>query len=87
MAYDAKRKRVILFGGEDQNGKFYRDTWAWDGRNWTRINSIGPSPRIQFAMDYDVSRDRVVVFGGVSPKPEYLDDVWEFDGKTWARVR
>jgi len=41
MAYDPVRKSVVLYGGSSWDGKastHYRDTWAWDGSRWTRIN-------------------------------------------------
>jgi hypothetical protein len=65
---------------------FYSDTWAWDGKTWTRVATEGPPARIQFAMGYDSSRDRVVLFGGVNDKPQrVLNDVWEFDGTKWTQ--
>ncbi|HUR19412.1 MAG TPA: hypothetical protein VMZ90_01305 [Vicinamibacterales bacterium] len=35
-AYDARRQRVVLFGGEDDGG-LLNDTWEWDGTAWRRI--------------------------------------------------
>jgi hypothetical protein len=34
LAYDAARNRVVLFGGTDELG-LLRDTWTWDGTDWT----------------------------------------------------
>ena len=85
LAYDSKRNRTVLFGGEDEKGQFYSDTWAWDGKVWTRIATEGPPARIQSAMGYDSQRDRIVLFGGVNNKPQrMLDDLWEFDGATFV---
>ena len=33
MVYDETSKRLILFGGEDENGLLLNDTWTWDGTN------------------------------------------------------
>ena len=33
MAYDAARKRVVLFAGV-RNGVHQQDTWEWDGVQW-----------------------------------------------------
>ncbi|HEX5635222.1 MAG TPA: hypothetical protein VFX50_18390, partial [Gemmatimonadales bacterium] len=33
-AWDASRRRVILFGGNDDSG-ILGDTWEWDGERWT----------------------------------------------------
>ena len=34
-AYDARRGRVVLFGGEDATQTRLGDTWEWDGIHWT----------------------------------------------------
>jgi hypothetical protein len=31
MAYDSNRGRVVLFGGISADGRFFGDTWEWDG--------------------------------------------------------
>jgi hypothetical protein len=41
MTYDPVRERTILHGGSAWNGRtsrHFNDTWAWDGRGWTRID-------------------------------------------------
>jgi len=38
MAYDEHRRRVILFGGDDDSG-LLGDTWEWNGREWARITT------------------------------------------------
>jgi len=38
-AYDPIRKRVVLFGGTDDNG-ILGDTWEFDGTRWSRIRSV-----------------------------------------------
>jgi hypothetical protein len=40
VAYDAARKRLVLFGGSDRaTNRASSDTWEFDGYRWTRINS------------------------------------------------
>ncbi len=34
MAYDPKRKRVVLYGGFASNRSDLDDTWEWDGSQW-----------------------------------------------------
>jgi hypothetical protein len=36
MVYDPSRKRVVLFGGSNEEGSL-NDTWEWDGKKWTPI--------------------------------------------------
>ncbi len=89
FAYDAKRGRMILFGGIDAKG-FRGDTWSWDGERWTKLldeSPTGPEPRGMGYLAYDKKRDRVVLFGGRKGWPDGdLNDTWEFDGKAWKRV-
>lgn len=85
-AYDAKRHRVILFGGLDASG-FKGDTWAWDGSAWQKLADTGPDPRAMGYLAYDKQRDRIVLFGGRKGWPNGdLNDTWEFDGASWRRV-
>ncbi|HEY1954141.1 MAG TPA: kelch repeat-containing protein [Polyangiaceae bacterium] len=43
--------RIVLFGGEDENGKPLGDTWTWDGAAWTELHpAISPPPRMGAAM-------------------------------------
>ncbi len=80
IAYDTKRKRLVLFGDELQSpgeacagsaGRACAATWEWDGASWILARSTDPekdgdpSPRSSAEMVYDASRARVVLFGGV----------------------
>jgi hypothetical protein len=59
MAYDAGRRRVVLFGGHTRNeaGRVrLGDTWEWDGREWRLAGREGPSPRNGAALAYDARR-------------------------------
>ncbi len=41
VAYDSGRQRVVLFGGEDDNGLLH-DTWEWNGTAWQRTGPVLP---------------------------------------------
>src|SRR5690606_42007241 len=44
MAYDAARRRVVLYGGHHQRDQSpFGDTWTWDGTNWN-LESPSLSP-------------------------------------------
>ena len=47
MAYDAKRKRIVLFGGfSEATGTALSDTWEWDGTRWSAVvTPVAPAPR------------------------------------------
>lgn len=85
LAYDARRQRVVLFGG--QSGlTLFNDTWEWDGATWTQRATTGPEPRIHQVGAYDHRRERVVIFGGAAANDATLSDTWEWDGATWVRM-
>jgi galactose oxidase-like protein len=83
MAFDAVRKRTVLFGGEA--GAKFGDTWEWNGHLWVQVADSGPSPRARHAMAYDQNRNRVVLFGGAS-QGNLVGDTWEWDGEYWTEV-
>jgi hypothetical protein len=89
MAYDAKRRRTVLFGGRFGGG--LDDTWEWDGLSWQLMSPTeAPAPRGFAMMAYDPDRERVILFGGkqgrLSDSFEALADLWEWDGTTWTEL-
>jgi hypothetical protein len=68
LAYDPARKKLVLFAGRtisrDRQTHFYRDTWEWDGKSWTQVDSAGPALRIHGATAYDARRKGIVVHSG-----------------------
>jgi hypothetical protein len=86
MTYDEASQKVILFGG--YNGNYLNDTWAFDGKAWTKIkNTAAPPRRSNGQMAYDVVTKRVVLFGGYNGS-NWLGDTWLFDGVglTWTQA-
>jgi hypothetical protein len=91
LAYDARRGRVVSFGGRGGRG----ETWEWDGRVWTRVATAGPPPRDHHAMTYDARRGQVVLFGGGRQQPNgeydrsnlWLTDLWSWDGVRWTELQ
>lgn len=84
-AYDAVRKRVVLFGGGTLRGQLFNDTWEWDGENWTQVADIGPSGRREFGMVYDAVQKKMVLFGGITASG-LAGDTWEWAGEDWTQV-
>jgi hypothetical protein len=86
MAYDAARRRMVLFGGYDSGTSTIRgDTWEWDGVNWTQRSPVtSPPPRSSNAFAFDAQRGRCVLFGGLDATG-LLNDTWEWDGSTWLQ--
>ena len=91
MAYDEKRKTIVLFGGMTVRFPGSQialgDTWEWDGSAWSRLNVNGPEPRWGHKMVYDQSTGIILLFGGYDGK-RYFDDTWIWNGNTarWSKV-
>jgi cysteine-rich repeat protein len=90
MAYDAARRRVVIFGGHLGEQPFptaaYEDTWEWDGAQWRmQTPATSPSARFGVAMTYDSARKVVVMFGGFYYRTSF-DETWEWNGTNWRRV-
>jgi hypothetical protein len=88
IAYDSKRRSMILFGGVGGDGTMLSDTWSWDGRAWKLLAQSGPEPRAMGYLAYDRHRDRIVLFGGRRagwPNGD-ANDTWEWDGAAWRRA-
>jgi hypothetical protein len=86
MAYDPMHRYVLLFGGTRcevgsmmGNGPCsdLRDTWSWDGKNWTARRPIHVPDDALGAMVYDFGLQRIVFMtvGG---------NGWQWDGKDWS---
>jgi hypothetical protein len=78
MAYDARLRLVVLFGGA-LHGDWTNsssDTWTWDGSNWTQSNpATVPPNRYNYGMGYDSDNQVIVMFGGDSTGPS-RNDTW-----------
>ena len=84
MAYDARRRRIVMFGGT-AGALPLADTWEWNEGKWTQVNDIGPAARFGHAIAYDAARAVVVLFGGGSGENRF-GDTWEWDGADWTQV-
>jgi L-ascorbate metabolism protein UlaG (beta-lactamase superfamily) len=86
VAYDARRRRTVLFGGYDlaPDGRPHRlgDTWEWDGVRWAHVAGDGPAPRSGAAMAWHPDLGAVLFGGSGGP----LNDTWRWDGRRWSRV-
>src|SRR5690606_20912142 len=94
MAYDARRERVVLFGGMDSsNATNLGDTWEWDGTTWTEVamepTATKPAARLFTTMAYDPVAQHVVLHGGFElgfQAAVPFSDLWAFDGSSWTEL-
>lgn len=61
----------------------FADTWTFDGKTWSQVNTPGPPARASAAMAFDAKHGVTVLFGGLSSSGLY-DDTWTFDGRAWT---
>jgi hypothetical protein len=91
MAYDARRDRMVMFGGTRgaSGGSVVSE---WDGARWSDVAPVThvPSERSLAAIVYDPERARVMMFGGgigtdinATPLKQALSDTWTWDGVAW----
>ena len=89
MAYDASRRRIVMFGGKAALpvSAALGDTWEFDGSHWALISPThAPAPRTGAAAVYDSKRHRIVLFGGLDSSGGALDETWEWDGNDWSEL-
>jgi hypothetical protein len=91
MAYDAKRRRVVLFGGSSSPARdatscsCLGDTWEWDGMGWKQVMTSPSPPALTGArLAYDPLRGELVLFGGIADGTTTAQ-TWTFDG-AWHAV-
>ncbi len=89
MTWDAKDGYVLLFGGYNEDGTYYNDTWSFVHGSWSEITtSTAPSPRWRSVIAYDATDQYVVLFGGTpnDATGEALHDTWTYAGGNWTNI-
>ena len=86
MAYDSASGEVVLFGGCcKSNGDYVRDTWTWDGADWTKQAPAHRPPRRSWAsMSDDPAHGQVVLFGGQIQGRD-TRSTWTWNGTDWTK--
>jgi len=94
LVWDARRKRLVLFGGEkrsDPSGPdgdwAMTDLWEWDGKKWERKLSGEVMPwRMGCQLAYDSGRRRMVAWLGRLKNSNVIEPsrTWEWDGLGWT---
>jgi len=91
VAFDEKRKVVVMFGGaKQQEGESAamptQELWEWSPATgvWTLRPPSGaaPSARSGAAMVFDPVRDKMLLFGGRGANHYNCEDLWEWDPPT-----
>lgn len=86
MAFDSRRRRMVLFGGADSGNVPMTRLWEIDPASpteWVAIDAAGPNAREGAAMAFDATRGTTVLFGGNNGLTRY-GDTWTWDGTSWS---
>lgn len=86
LAYDPVRAVTVLFGGET-SARRERDTWEYNGLNWTEASAgaIRPDGRYRHGLAYHPDLGGVVMHGGAGPGVARYD-TWLWNGITWTEL-
>jgi hypothetical protein len=93
LAHDARRGRVVLFGGclvpctnPTAAGALSSDVWEYDGTSWAKVSQAGAPPGARYSpyLVYDSRRETIVLAGGYAEGGVPRTDVREWNGTTWT---
>jgi len=94
MAYDPSAGKVVMFGGANSNGASstgLRDTWTWDGAQWTQASpSESPWERLFAIAATDTKAGQVILYGGISYQKQSsvrYSDLWTWAHGSWSFVQ
>jgi hypothetical protein len=89
MAYDSTNHVTVIFGGANQMGDFYDDTWEFNGSIWEKIiTPTNPGARFNPTMTFDQSLGKIILQGGYSRTGGRKTDTWAYDSRlhTWQLI-
>ena len=88
MAYDSKRNKLVLFGGEISypSWDYFGDTWEFDGEEWQKIETEhAPQKRSRGGFCYSKTLEKCILFGGYGENGKHYNDTWTYDGQDWVK--
>ena len=93
MAWDSHSGLVVLFGGQDRNGKYLNDTWTFNSSSgiWTQqAPAVSPPARAMHSLVADDRNGVLVLFGGANDNSgnNFRNDTWTYNAstQTWTNM-
>jgi hypothetical protein len=84
IAHDALRGETVIYGGVDEDGDEFGDTWIWSASGWRpRRTAATTGPRMFASMAFDETRGQIVLFGGSIDPNTWL---WNGETETWTSI-
>jgi hypothetical protein len=79
MAYSSVQDRIILFGGNNDNGDL-SDTWSFNNatKTWTYLGQLGIPATMTGYLQEDTTTGLLILFGPNSG--------WSWNGTTWTQL-
>jgi hypothetical protein len=88
-AWDTRKRRLIIYGGQSDDEPFMDDLWGWSPEfGWQQVaREPRPSPRNMYALAYNAQLQAATLIGGRTANGQ-VNDTWFFsaDGETWAQA-
>jgi hypothetical protein len=84
IAYDAKGKRVLSFGG--YNGQSLADLRVLEPAGWRTLGTLAAMPAAEPGFVYDARGDRFIAFGGSAEPGQAHSRTWSLTGTTWSEI-
>jgi len=88
LAFDAKLKRIVLFGGSTVNrdyGEQTGETWVLEKSRWRKLDINQPENVFNSNMVFHVKSKIMYRFGGWNGKGR-IDETWVFKKKRWSKL-
>jgi hypothetical protein len=88
-AYDPASEAIVAFGGDtrlpgDASLAFQRDTWIWNGSEWSQAAVSGPSlPAPSIAYD---PKSGHIILTGTNAVSDVVNETWSWTGSSWQQL-
>ncbi|MFT3698510.1 MAG: hypothetical protein QM831_35525 [Kofleriaceae bacterium] len=95
MSYDPLRDQIVLFGGTaSPTVNLYTstpgETWVYDGTDWHRAATTGPTARFNAKMAWDPITHTTLLFGGntsvTANQHSFNTETWAWNGTAWTKL-
>lgn len=88
-AFDSRNGTMIVLDGAVEWGALalttLRETWAFNGLNWRKIDTAEVPSGSVGAMTYDPVRQKTVLVSYITTSTGRTTETWEFDGANWEK--
>ena len=84
LAWDARRQRLMSFGGF-LGRQSIGDLRVLENGRWRTLDVLTEMATAEAGFVYDTRRDRLIAFGGGYGRGQAYGDTWQHDGTSWSK--